>query len=150
MKAILVVVALLLIVSCVVQAQVPISMLKLWTDKTYAISQSDTSAGFALAGANLASLWLKYNDSVNVITLIQYQKDESGKYGTWTFLYGDTLDHTGGGVVSTNTYREVVLRSATVDRIGGVAGLVRVIQKFQATLCGVTTPKYRAWFTYRP
>jgi len=31
-----------------------------------------------------------------------------------------------------------------------VAGLIRVIQKFQATLCGVTTPTYRTWFTYRP
>lgn len=147
MKKLVLFVALLLAFSIVAEAQVSPIPLKIWTAKTYAVNQSDTSKAFYVAASGLASLWLKYDDSVNVITLIQYSKDEGA---TYSFIMGDTLNHTGGGAVTGSTYREVLLRGASTDKFGGVAGLVRVVQNFQATLCGVTSPRYRAWFMYRP
>jgi hypothetical protein len=126
----------------IASAQLPATRLGVWTLKTYAANQSDTSKSLNISGAALASLGYKYDDSTNVISLVQYSKDAGA---TWAFIAGDTLNHTGGGTVSGSTYRELVLRSATVDKFAGVGGLIRIVQNFQATLCGVTTPRYTVW-----
>jgi len=115
--------------------------------KTYAANQSDTSIIFNVGGTRLADLYIVYNDSVNVITLVQKR---TSKIGAWPFACGDTLNQTGGGVVSTSTPRTLTIRDATTDKLGGVGCQIRVITNFQATLCGVTTPTYATILRWKP
>jgi hypothetical protein len=117
-----------------------------WSAKTYAASQKDTSAAYNVCGVRDLEAYIIYNDSVNVITRFEYRSTTSA---AWVWVAGDTLDQTGGGVVSTSTVHEKILRSSTVSAMN-FGGQLRIIQVFQATLCGVTTPTYTVHWRYKP
>lgn len=140
MKQILAVL-LLVIFALPVVAQVNPGKMSLRSGKTYVMSTNDTSRTFKLA-ASLASLRTMYRDSINVITLVEKSTNAGS---TWAFACGDTLDQTGGGAVTGNTYRELLLRVPGTNSLGSVDGLFRVVNKFQATVVGVTTPTYDQW-----
>lgn len=121
--------------------------------KSYAVNQSDTigivgtAKVFNVGGTRLCDLAIVYDDSVNVIVLVQKRTSPTG---SWSFAAGDTLNQTGGGVVTGSTPRVLVLRDVTVDKFGGAGTQIRVIFNFQATLCGVTTPTYTAGLRWKP
>lgn len=117
-----------------------------WTVKTYAVNQKDTSGAFNVCGTSQLEAFINYDDSVNVLTRFEYRSTSSA---AWAFVLGDTLNHTGGGVVSTNTIHERILRNSTINSMN-FGGQLRVIQVFQATLCGVTTPTYTLQWRYKP
>ena len=118
-----------------------------WSLKTYAASQKDTSGVLGVAGHRLVSVSTVYDDSVYVLLRVEYRANTST---AWSWVAGDTLNHTGGGVVTGSTKRELVLRGAQTDKFPGLTGQIRLIQVFQATLCGVTTPTYSTSINYKP
>ncbi|MEW6511877.1 MAG: hypothetical protein AB1428_13075 [Bacteroidota bacterium] len=117
-----------------------------WSAKTYAASQNDTSGVYNLGGVSQLEAYIVYNDSVNVITEFQYRASSSA---AWAWVSGDTLNHTGGGAVTGSTIREKVLRSPTVSSFN-FGGQLRAIQHFQATVIGVTTPTYSVTWRWKP
>ena len=118
-----------------------------WTAKSYAISQTDTSGIYNVGGTRLCALQMSYDDSVNVIVLVQKRSNPSG---TWSFACGDTLNQTGGGVVTGTTVRTLTIRDVTTDKLGGAGAQIRIVTNFQGTLCGVTTPTYSELIRWKP
>jgi hypothetical protein len=126
--------------------------------KSYANSQTDTipsaaiaGTGVKVAGATFIELLSAYNDSVNVITNIQYRTDANG---TWTIIKRDTLNETSGGVTTHTAVApkksEVVLRSTTVDLVSGLTGEIRVIKVFGGAVNGVTSATYIDKIIWKP
>lgn len=121
------------------------------SSRAYVASQSDTfpsaTGSYYAGGARVLDLYNVYNDSVYVICLVQKRTSPSG---SWAFAAGDTVNHTGGGAVSTSTHKVLDLRDGDTDVIDGAGTQIRVIFNFQATLCGVTTPTYSAQLRWKP
>jgi hypothetical protein len=127
----------------------------LWTAKTYVISQKDTSANWGVAGNNLIEIATTYDDSASDILRVEYRPSTSQN---WTWVAGDTVTPAiqyatqpgATGSLTISTKRELVLRASTVDKFPGMAGQIRVIHVFQASLCGVTTPTYSTSIVFKP
>ncbi len=115
--------------------------------RSYVASQKDTTENINVAGAREVSISTTYNDSVYVIVYVQYRADANA---AWAWIAGDTLNQTGGGVVTTATKHEFILKGPGVNKFTGFTGDMRIIQSFQATLCGVTSPTYTSKVIWRP
>jgi len=126
--------------------------------KAYANSQTDTipsnsiaGTGVKVSGATFIQVESIYNDSVNVITNVQYR---ANAHVAWAVIKRDTLDQTGGGAVTTSTTtpkkREIILRSTTVDVVPGLTGEVRVIKVFGSAVNGVTSGTYVDKIIWKP
>jgi hypothetical protein len=123
------------------------------TAKTYAASQLDTLPSpeasvpyLRIAGSPILSVTTLLNDTGNVV--VGFQKRIRG-VTTWTDIdvaAGDTVVLDGTG-----TYRkEIVLRSATVDRLGCFDCEFRIINAWESSGQGKTTPTYTQTVNYKP
>jgi hypothetical protein len=117
--------------------QLGYSYYPLFSGKTMTASAIDTSAAVRISAAGAVSIKTTYNDSVYVITVVDYSPDNV----TYTAVKYDTLNQT-GATIGTYTIREFYLRDQTANSIPGLTGWIRVRHRFQATIIGVTTPTY--------
>jgi hypothetical protein len=126
--------------------------------KAYANLQVDTipsgaiaGTGVKVAGATFIQLESLYNDSVNVITNVQYRADAND---SWAIIKRDTLNETSGGVTTHTALapkkREIILRSTTTDLVPGLTGQIRVIKIYGSAVNGVTSGTYVDKIVWKP
>lgn len=124
------------------------------TSKQYANSQTDTlpqptgagvSTGIKLAATNLLSFTIVSGDSVTADVYADYRVRGSA---TWTQILADSI------IGTTATIKEFPLRTATVDKIGGIDGDIRWRIAYRAAGNGnggaPTNKKYSHRVSYKP
>jgi len=110
---------------------------QVWSGKAYAASQKDTSGVYNIGGANLADLYIVYDDSTNVLTRIE---GRNGPSGTWAFLVGDTLDHTGGTVTTSTAVTAGYFPFWNSTNGSGLNGTSTIFQSGTNVGIGTSTP----------
>lgn len=142
MKQILILALAVVLVASVCEAQINLSYTSALNRVTYVNSENDTGtvAGQYVAGANLLSLVISSEDSVNVDFVIQYKAN-----GSWTDIVTDSLV----SAVNTGRTREISLRDSDSDLMDGIYYPLRIIVAARASGNGVTTPYLTARWYYR-
>lgn len=118
-----------------------------WKARAYVLSTSDTTTPIAVTGASEVVLRTIYQDSVNVIDIIEFRKSTAE---AWAVIKRDTLDQTGGGAVTTQTTRNVILKDPVTNLIPGLKGELRVRRTYAGTVIGVTSATQTTYWDYKP
>jgi hypothetical protein len=120
---------------------------------SYEASQLDTlpspeaaSPYLRIGGAKGISLTVTLNDTGNVVIAFQTRVRGSTSWTELDVAAGDTVTY-----ANTATYKkEIQLRGPTLDRLGCIDCEFRIVNRWEASGQGVTTPTYVEKVNYEP